>query len=78
MDSINVKVGASPAVSAGVGIMPEYTGAYSVTPLIGQAVVLPTAKHIMRGNVTVGTIPITERENEAGGITLTVGGAGNG
>lgn len=75
MDRINVTVGASPAVDVKPGIMPEYTGECTVVPSLGQDIVLPTAKHYMSGNVTVGRIPMVFRINDAGGATLTVGGA---
>jgi|GEM_PF-5512123 len=75
MDSINVKIGASPAVGVKTGIMPEYTGECTVIPKLGQQTVLNTAKHYLSGNITVREIPVTVQENEAGGLTLTVGGA---
>ncbi|HBI53202.1 MAG TPA: hypothetical protein DDX72_10555 [Ruminococcaceae bacterium] len=75
MDRINVKIGASPAVGVKTGIMPEYTGECTVVPKLGQQTVLNTAKHYLSGNITVREIPVTVQENEAGGLTLTVGGA---
>lgn len=74
MNSINVRVGGSGRINAAIGIIPEYTGGYTVVPRVGQAVILPTRKCLMTDNVTVTEIPMTEQPNEAGGITLTVGG----
>ena len=51
---------------------PEYSGPYDITPLF-SAQVLPTAKRLMRQDVTVKKIPQYEVSNDYGGYTLIIG-----
>ena len=74
MDRINVLVGGEGRINAQIGIMPEYTGEYTVVPQLGRPVILRTKNYRMTENVTVEALPLTEQPNDAGGITLTVGG----
>lgn len=46
----------------------------TVTPTLSVQTVLPDEGYDYLSQVTVGAIPITETENSAGGITLTIGG----
>lgn len=50
----------------------EYSGPYDITPLF-SAQVLPTAKRLMRQDVTVKKIPQYEVSNDYGGYTLIIG-----
>lgn len=57
--------------TAVVGV-PEYSGPYDITPLF-SAQVLPTAKRLMRQDITVKKIPQYEVSNDYGGYTLIIG-----
>ncbi|MBR5088460.1 MAG: hypothetical protein IK093_03445 [Ruminiclostridium sp.] len=61
-------------VGQGAETLPRYDGEYSVTPSLSQDIVLETAQKTMSANVVVGRVPMTETQNAAGGITLTIGG----
>ena len=61
-------------VERGGSDLPVYTGAYTVSPRFNESVTLETAGHSCSGNITVLGVPLTETENEYGGITLTIGG----
>ena len=53
--------------------LPEnYLGPYDITPLFSTQV-LPTAKRLMRQDVTVKKIPQYEVSNDYGGYTLIIG-----
>lgn len=54
------------------GTNPEYTGPTTVTPS-GSVQTLPTAKRLMRQDVTVKKIPQYEVSNDYGGYTLIIG-----
>lgn len=51
----------------------EYTGSYTVTPSTSEQT-LETEGLLLTSDVTVSAIPVTEEENAAGGVTLTIGG----
>lgn len=56
-------------------LIPKYfKGPYSVIPLIDIDQVLRTADKTLTENVIVKRIPYREEENEAGGITVIIGG----
>lgn len=50
-----------------------YEGPYTVTPLVKELVELYTKDKLMRENVIVEKVPISETSNIAGGYTLYVG-----
>nr|DAJ71669.1 MAG TPA: hypothetical protein [Caudoviricetes sp.] len=60
-------------VQAGGEAISVYEGAYEVTPRVNGPVVLPTKDKRMNDDVTVNAIPVSETDNEAGGVTLTIG-----
>lgn len=63
-----------------LGVTGSYSGeavtahSKTVTPTLTAQTVLPDEGYDYLSQVTVGAIPITETENSAGGITLTIGG----
>lgn len=64
-----------------LGVTGEYSGTESVTvqskevtPTFSEQTVLPDEGYDYLSQITVKPIPITETENSAGGITLTIGG----
>ena len=63
-----------------LGVTGSYSGeavtahSKTVTPALTAQTVLPDEGYDYLSQVTVGAIPITETENSAGGITLTIGG----
>lgn len=58
-------------------IKPTYTGRYEVTPLKDIDQVLRTADRLLEQNVIVHRIPYKTEENDAGGITVIIGGTVN-
>ena len=64
--SVRVDVTGTAVVGA-----PEYSGPYDITPLF-SAQVLPTAKRLMRQDVTIRKIPQYEVSNDYG-TTLILG-----
>jgi hypothetical protein len=67
--------GNSPKINATVHIstLPYYVGDYTVTPRLGEQVVLETAQKSMTQNVTVEQIPMYETTNLQGGKTVIIG-----
>lgn len=70
---------ASFDTSIGQSVYQDYTGDYEVNsftaePLLTTSLVLPTFDKHMTDNVTVYSVPTTEENNEAGGVTFTIGG----
>ena len=63
-----------------LGVTGSYSGeavtahSKTVTPSFTEQTVLPDEGYDYLSQVTVGAIPVTETENSAGGITLTIGG----
>lgn len=53
---------------------PLYDGEYAVEPKLFEDVTLPTKDRKMKSDVTVSKIPMYEVSNEAGGLTLIIGG----
>lgn len=56
-----------------------YDGDYEVTSflpenLITTSVVLSTSNKLMTDNVTIYSLPVSEEYNDAGGVTMTIGG----
>lgn len=60
-------------IQTGGEVIPEYEGAYEVTPQVDEPVVLHTKAKRMKDDVTVKKIPQYEVSNAAGGKTLTIG-----
>ena len=50
----------------------SYDGSYEVTPTIGQQI-LQTKNKTMVNDLTIKSIPYSESDNSAGGITVTIG-----
>ena len=78
--SVNVKIARQNTIRASVDWVrientdvKPYTGTYTVTPCVDEAVVLNTADKLMKDDVTVEKIPQFEVENEQGGKTLIIG-----
>lgn len=51
--------------------LPEYDGAYSVTPAASEQI-LQTANKMMKSNVIIESVPYNEVTNPAGGTTVTI------
>lgn len=56
----------------------DYTGDYTVTsfcadPLLTSSLILPTNDKHMIDDVTVFSVPTSEEDNAAGGVTFTIG-----
>lgn len=60
-------------IQTGGEVVPDYEGAYEVTPQVDEPVVLHTKAKRMKDDVTVKKIPQYEVSNAAGGKTLTIG-----
>lgn len=64
--------------SIGQSIYQDYAGDYEVTsftaePLMTTSLILPTNDKHMTDDVTVYSVPTREENNEAGGVTFTIG-----
>ena len=71
--SITTKEKISGFVNVGGMIQQEsYDGSYEVTPTIGQQI-LQTKNKTMVNDLTIKSIPYSESDNSAGGITVTIG-----
>ena len=71
--SITTKEKISGFVNVGGMIQQEsYDGSYEVTPTIGQQI-LQTKNKMMVNDLTIKSIPYSESDNSAGGITVTIG-----
>lgn len=73
MTTVKIKTAPVQILTDGENPYGTYTGSYSVTPG-SAAVTLQTADKLVRRNITVQSIPVTETENDAGGTTVTIGG----
>lgn len=51
--------------------MPDYDGAYEVTPTAAEQT-MPTSNMVMRRDVTVHAVPYFETSNESGGMTVSI------
>ena len=71
--SITTKEKISGFVNVGGMIRQEsYDGSYEVTPTIEQQI-LQTKNKTMVNDLTIKSIPYSESDNSAGGITVTIG-----
>lgn len=61
----------APAFDAYMKDVPEYNGAYEVTPQV-DAQSLPTAQKLMADDVTINAIPIYNVSNTSGGSTVYI------
>lgn len=52
----------------------KYTGDYEVTPSLSEDITLNTAHKVMSDDVTVKKVPRYDVTNEAGGVTVYIGG----
>lgn len=50
-----------------------YEGDYTVTPILGSDIILPTTNKRMVDDLTVKEIPITQTSNLFGGKTVVIG-----
>ena len=67
----NIGLTLNPAM---VPVLPDpYAGPYTVTPRFSEQV-LETAEKSMADDVTVLEIPVHRVSNEAGGVTVSIGG----
>lgn len=65
-------LGVAGTMSGSENMKPQ---AKTVTPTFEQQEILPDANYNCLSQVTVNPIPMTETDNEAGGVTLTIGTA---
>lgn len=65
-------LGVAGTMSGSENMKPQ---AKTVTPTFEQQEILPDANYNCLSQVTVKPIPMTETDNEAGGVTLTIGAA---
>ena len=65
------EISASMSIPEYVGATP-YEGAYEVTPVMNNNIVLETEGKMMQDDVTVKKIPHYEIENESGGTTVYI------
>lgn len=70
---ISLKAQMNAAITAQSDIYDDVAG-YIITPSWEADVVLPTKSKLMKENLTVKKIAQTSVSNEAGGITLILGG----
>ena len=70
---VSLKAQMNAAITAQSDIYDDIAG-YVITPSWEADVVLPTKSKLMKENLTVKKITQTSVSNEAGGITLILGG----
>lgn len=70
---VSLKAQMNAAITAQSDIYDDIAG-YVITPSWETDVVLPTKSKLMKENLTVKKIAQTSVSNEAGGITLILGG----
>ena len=70
---VSLKAQMNAAITAQSDIYDDITG-YVITPSWEADVVLPTKSKLMKENLTVKKIAQSSVSNEAGGITLILGG----
>lgn len=70
---VSLKAQMNAAITAQSDIYDDVAG-YVITPSWEDDVVLPTKSKLMKENLTVKKIAQTSVSNEAGGITLILGG----
>ena len=70
---VSLKAQINAAITAQSDIYDDIAG-YVITPSWEADVVLPTKSKLMKENLTVKKIAQTSVSNEAGGITLILGG----
>lgn len=57
----------------GGGRLPDYDGAYVITPKNWEDIVLPTKDKSMKDDLTVEKVPYEEVTNLGGGLTAVIG-----
>ena len=70
---VSLKAQMNAAITAQSEVYDDING-YVIVPSWGTDIVLPTKNKLMKENLTVKKIAQTSVSNEAGGITLILGG----
>lgn len=73
MESPPLEWGLSEYIPMETSDLPEYEGAYTADARFSEQT-FATAQKVMRDDFTVHAINYTEAPNDAGGVTLTIGG----